>query len=391
MKRAGAVIVAGGSGSRMGRPKQFLELAGKPVVLWTLEAFRAAASVGEIVVVLNEDDFAERAKALEGPKTRFAKAGATRMGSVRSGLAALSTDLPLVAIHDGARPLIEPGVIEACLDAAGEHGASVPAVPVKDTLKEVESGTREVASTPERARYWAAQTPQCYRRDVLDAALEKFADDQDATDESQLVDRLGRKVHVVESSYENFKVTTPEDLTLAEAILRARTAPSRGDGAIRAPVARVGMGYDIHKLVAGRPLMLGGIEIPHDKGLLGHSDGDAVLHAVCDALLGAAGLGEIGIAFPPDDPKFKGIDSKEILAHTLAKLDARGMQALNVDVTLVAQEPKIKPHYAAIRSSLAKRLGLPEDRVNFKAKSHEELGPIGQGLAIACYAVATVV
>ncbi len=230
--------------------------------------------------------------------------------------------------------------------------------------------------------HWNAQTPQTYRYEVLKEALEKFASDADATDESQLVERCGGEVTVVVSSYENFKITTPEDLVMAEAILVSRAG---GRGA-----TRVGFGYDIHRLVAGRPLILAGQTIPHGKGLLGHSDGDAVLHACCDAVLGALGLGEIGIAFPPSDPKFKGLDSRQIVTHTLGLVEKAGGSIVHLDATLIAEEPKLKPHYGELSESLQKLFSLPEGRMSLKAKSNEGLGEIGKGEAIACYAVATV-
>jgi 2-C-methyl-D-erythritol 4-phosphate cytidylyltransferase/2-C-methyl-D-erythritol 2,4-cyclodiphosphate synthase len=186
---------------------------------------------------------------------------------------------------------------------------------------------------------------------------------------------------VVASSYENFKITTPEDLIMAEAILDARAGGRE---------TTVGFGYDIHRLVEGRELWLAGVKLPHAKGLLGHSDGDAVLHASCDAVLGALGLGEIGIAFPPSDPKFKGLDSKTIVAHTLSKAAQAGAELVHLDATLIAEEPKLKPHYEAMKASLAALFGLPPARVSLKAKSREGLGAVGRGEAIECHAVATV-
>jgi 2-C-methyl-D-erythritol 2,4-cyclodiphosphate synthase len=295
----------------------------------------------------------------------------------------LKAGLDVVAVHDGARSLVTPEIVRATLEKAALSGAAVAAVPVKDTLKKVSKGTETVAATPDRAEHWAAQTPQTYKVSVLADALERFKDDADATDESQLVEKNGVKVAVVPSSYENFKITTPEDLVMAEAILSKRNGTATA-------LPRTGFGFDIHRLEAGRELWLAGVKLPHSKGLLGHSDGDAVLHAACDAVLGALGLGEIGIAFPPSDPKFKGLASKEIVAHTLGKVREAGARIVHLDATLIAEEPKLKPHYAPMKSSLAALFGLPESRVSLKAKSHEGLGEIGRGEAIACHAVATV-
>lgn len=380
--RAAAIIVSGGSGSRMGRPKQFLPLAGSTVAELSLGCFVGMAEVESVVLVLGADSFKEHGARLSGGKVKVVVAGQTRMGSVRNGFAALPKGVEVVAVHDGARSMITPEIVRATFAEAVRSGAAVAAVPVKDTLKVVEKGGRIVSETPERARFWAAQTPQTYRYSILKEALEKFAGDADATDESQLVERCGHKVSVVESSYENFKITTPEDITMAGAIIEAREGGRRE--------SRTGFGYDIHKLVEGRELWLAGIKLPHTKGLLGHSDGDAVLHASCDAVLGALGLGEIGIAFPPTDPKFKGLASKDIVANTLEKVAAFGGEIVHLDATLIAEEPKLKPHYEKLKASLAALFKLPESRVSLKAKSNEGLDAIGRGEAIACHAVATV-
>jgi 2-C-methyl-D-erythritol 4-phosphate cytidylyltransferase/2-C-methyl-D-erythritol 2,4-cyclodiphosphate synthase len=331
---------------------------------------------------LGEDSYKEHGARLTGGKVKVILAGPTRMGSVRNGFAALPQGVEVVAVHDGARSMITPEIVRATIAEAVKSGAAVAAVPVKDTLKIVEKGKGIVSETPDRARFWAAQTPQTYRYSVLKEALEKFKDDSGATDESQLVERCGRTVSVVESTYENFKITTPEDITMASAIIETREGGRRD--------SRTGFGYDIHKLVEGRELWLAGVKLPHSKGLLGHSDGDAVLHACCDAILGALGLGEIGIAFPPTDPKFKGLASKDIVANTLEKVAAFGGEIIHLDATLIAEEPKLKPHYEKLKASLAALFRLPESRVSLKAKSNEGLDAIGRGEAIACHAVATV-
>lgn len=378
--RVGAVIVAAGSGSRMGRPKQFLPLAGRPVCEWALKAFLDCPEVAMVALVMSPENVAEHGARLASARVKVVEGGATRMGSVHNGFKALPEGLDVVAVHDGARPLVTPEVIRATVAEALRSGAAVAAVPAKDTLKRAGPGG-VVAETPDRAAFWQAQTPQTYRRAVLEEALRRFAGEADATDESQLVERAGHKVTLVAASYENIKITTPEDLVTAHALLAARGA---------AAAHRTGFGYDIHRLVPGRPLVLAGLAIPHSKGLLGHSDGDAVLHAACDAVLGAMGEGEIGIAFPPSDPRFKDLDSRRIVEHVLAKAAARGAAIEHLDVTLVAEEPKLKPHYEAMNASLAAVFGLPRSRVNLKAKSNEGLDAVGRGEAIACHAVATV-
>jgi 2-C-methyl-D-erythritol 4-phosphate cytidylyltransferase/2-C-methyl-D-erythritol 2,4-cyclodiphosphate synthase len=380
--RAGAIIVAGGSGSRMGRPKQFLPLAGATVAEWSLRCFAGMPDVEAVVLVLGEDSLKEHGARLSGGKVKVVAAGPTRMGSVRNGFAALPPGLDVVAVHDGARSLVTPEIVRATIAEAARSGAAVAAVPVKDTLKRVPKGSSAVAETPDRAEHWAAQTPQSYRYPVLKEALERFSDDTASTDESQLVERCGRAVAVVPSSYENFKITTPEDMVMAEAILDSRAGGPR--------LSKTGFGFDIHRLVSGRELWLAGVRLPHGKGLLGHSDGDAVLHAACDAVLGALGLGEIGIAFPPSDPRFKGLASKEIVAHVLGKVAEAGGEIVHLDCTLIAEEPKLKPHYEPMKSSLAALFRLPASRVSLKAKSHEGLDAIGRGEAISCHAVATV-
>lgn len=369
-----AVIVAGGSGSRMGRPKQMLPLGGKPVLVRTVEAFLQTPEIKEIVVVTPSENRAELQKRFPG--IVFADPGKTRLLSVKNGFLKTSAASQLVAVHDGARPLVEPAHISACLQAARQYGAAVLAVPVKDTVKVCEGGF--VQNTLDRAVLWAAQTPQCYRRPVLAEALEKFGQEEGATDESQLVEKLGIKVRVVPSSYKNNKITTPEDLIFAEALLE------------NSVIYRTGFGFDLHRLDPGRKLFIGGAEIPHTKGFLGHSDGDLVLHALCDAVLGALCAGEIGILFPPTDESIKGISSVKIVKKVLEIVRSHHAQIEHIDATIITQEPKIKPHYETVRKSLAEVFEMPLENVSFKSKSHEHVGEIGRGEAAMCHAVATL-
>lgn len=369
-----AVIVAGGSGSRMGRPKQMLPLGGKPVLVRTVEAFLQTPEVKEIVVVTPSENRAELQKRFPG--IVFADPGKTRLLSVKNGFLKTSAASQLVAVHDGARPLVEPAHISACLQAARQYGAAVLAVPVKDTVKVCEGGF--VQNTLDRAVLWAAQTPQCYRRPVLAEALEKFGQEEGATDESQLVEKLGIKVRVVPSSYKNNKITTPEDLIFAEALLE------------NSVIYRTGFGFDLHRLEPGRKLFIGGAEIPHTKGFVGHSDGDLVLHALCDAVLGALCAGEIGILFPPTDESIKGISSVKIVKKVLEIVRTHHAQIEHIDATIITQEPKIKPHYETVRKSLAEVFEMPLENVSFKSKSHEHVGEIGRGEAAMCHAVATL-
>lgn len=369
-----AVIVAGGSGSRMGRPKQMLPLGAKPVLVRTVEAFLQTPEIKEIVVVTPPENRAELQKRFPG--IVFADPGKTRLLSVKNGFLKTSAASQLVAVHDGARPLVESAHISACLQAARQYGAAVLAVPVKDTVKVCEGGF--VQNTLDRAVLWAAQTPQCYRRQVLAEALEKFGQEEGATDESQLVEKLGIKVRVVPSSYKNNKITTPEDLIFAEALLE------------NSVIYRTGFGFDLHRLEPGRKLFIGGAEIPHTKGFLGHSDGDLVLHALCDAVLGALCAGEIGILFPPTDESIKGISSVKIVKKVLEIVRSHHAQIEHIDATIITQEPKIKPHYETVRKSLAEVFEMPLENVSFKSKSHEHVGEIGRGEAAMCHAVATL-
>jgi 2-C-methyl-D-erythritol 4-phosphate cytidylyltransferase/2-C-methyl-D-erythritol 2,4-cyclodiphosphate synthase len=377
-----AIIVAGGSGSRMGKPKQFLPLAGKTVVEWSLQAFLSVPEIERVILVTAAENIREHGQRLAGPRVKLVESGPTRMNSVRNGFREVSEDAEVVAVHDGARSLVTPEIIRAVLEEAFDSGAAVPAVQVKDTLKKVTNKQMWISDTPGRSAYWAAQTPQCYRREVLSEALNRFPDARTATDESQLVEKCGQKVRVVPSSYENLKITTPEDLVMAEALLEQRQGGRRR--------IAVGFGWDIHRLVEGRELWLAGVKLAGKKGLLGHSDADVVLHAAADAVLGSFAGGEIGMLFPPDEPKWKDMASKDIVAEVMKRLQSSGGSVSNLDVTIVAEEPKMKPHYKAFRASVAEAFGVPVERVSVKAKSHEGLGDIGRGEAIACHAVATV-
>ncbi|MDD2773612.1 MAG: 2-C-methyl-D-erythritol 4-phosphate cytidylyltransferase [Elusimicrobiales bacterium] len=375
-----AVIAAGGSGVRMGGPKQFLPLAGRPLLFHSVSLFLAMPEFSDVIVVTARENFAALEKEFGG-KVKLAPAGATRLESVRNGFA-LARRNPVIAVHDGARPLVTAQLAREVCAAALKTGAAVAAVAVKDTIKSSADGLT-VSATPERAKLWAAQTPQCYRREALEELLSRFPNAGDVSDESQLAEHAGMPVALVPSFYGNIKITTPEDLVLAEALMDTERK-SAG-----VPAQRVGFGYDLHRMVEGRPLILGGVHIPHNKGLLGHSDGDVALHAVCDAALGAVAAGEIGVYFPPTNLTIMGISSKVIAEKTLEVLAGRGAELAQMDVTVIAEEPKLMPHYQAVRESLSEIFRLPLDCVSFKAKSAEGLGPIGKGEAMECHAVVT--
>jgi 2-C-methyl-D-erythritol 4-phosphate cytidylyltransferase/2-C-methyl-D-erythritol 2,4-cyclodiphosphate synthase len=303
--------------------------------------------------------------------------GATRAASVRAGLAALATQgarpQDWVLVHDAARCLVEPAwidrLIDACLDDAV---GGLLALPLADTLKQADGNARSSATVDRRGK-WLAQTPQMFRLGMLLDALDRAGDA--VTDEASAVEALGQAPRLVSGDADNFKLTWPEDFARAERVLAARRGESM-------TTMRIGEGWDVHALVAGRPLVLGGVTVPHDKGLDGHSDADALAHAITDALLGAAGLGDIGRHFPDTDPRFKGADSMVLLAEAARRVREAGYRIGNVDSTVIAQAPKLAPHIPAMRARLAEVLGVAVDQVNVKAKTAEKMGPVGEVKAI---------
>ena len=384
-RHSAAIILAGGRGKRMGGEKQYLELAGKPMLEWSAEAFSGLGGFDELVVVLTPESLARHGGEWEARGFKTAQAGDTRIASLRNGFKELSRAVEFVAVHDGARPLVSSRIVAETLNRAAKTGAAVPGVPLKDTVKRLSADGAYFEETLERSRLMAVQTPQCYRKETLALALKTAGTGKDYSDESQVLEKLGIRPAVVLSDYRNIKVTTPEDLIIAEAFMKEKTS-------VKAVVQRTrfGFGYDIHRLVEGRPLILGGVKIDHPKGMLGHSDGDAVLHAICDALLGSIAAGEIGIYFPPTDLTIMGLSSSTIAEKVLEILKEKKATIVNIDATILAEEPKLKPHYENIRKSVARILKLDLDNVSIKAKSREGLGDIGHGEAIVCYAVASV-
>ena len=371
-----AVVVAGGQGRRFGgaRPKQLAPLAGRPVLTHALAAFERS-SVAEIVLVLPGDWREEIEREAVRPfgfrKVRTVPGGETRAASTRLGFAASTGDL--VLIHDGVRPFVTPGLIAAVAEAAAEEGAALAAVPVRDTLKEVAEG--RVRRTLDRAGLWQAQTPQGFRREILARALAGV--DHAATDDAALLEPLGLAAAVVQGSALNLKITTPEDLALAEALLAAGPF-------------RTGHGYDFHRLVPGRPLWLGGLKIPFEAGLLGHSDADVLAHALADALLGAAGLGDIGGHFPDQDPRWAGLSGARLLAETMAKVRAAGWELVNADLTFIGERPKIAPYRSAMLAVLSEALKVSAGQLNVKATTTEGLEATGRGEALAAWATASL-
>jgi len=412
-----AIIAAGGRGQRFGgqQLKQLLEVGGRPILERSVNAFLSHPAVHEIVVALPAslvehppDYLRQTAKPVH-----LVGGGVRRQDSVANAFRAASLSSDVIVIHDAARPFASADLITRTIAAAAESGAALAAVASRDTVKRAsgpaEAGHyRTVAETLARETIFLAQTPQAFRRDVLQAALALGErDGLDATDEAALAERAGHRVQLVDGEASNIKITTPGDLAIAEAIaaqlrnedrgLRKDESPDDQQSAIRNPhsalptrTGRAGIGYDLHRLVEGRPLILGGIAIPAARGALGHSDADVVCHAVTDAILGAACLGDIGRHFPDSDPRWKGASSLDLLSRAVALVAAEGLEVGNVDVTVVLESPKIKDHVDAMRAAVARAIGIDAARVSIKGKTNEGVDAVGRGEAIAAHAVALI-
>jgi 2-C-methyl-D-erythritol 4-phosphate cytidylyltransferase/2-C-methyl-D-erythritol 2,4-cyclodiphosphate synthase len=343
----------------------------------SIAVFADHARVSEVIVVLPPEIAATAAAPLSATgAVQIAPGGARRQDSVANGFERISRQAEVVLVHDAARPFVTAALIDRTIDAAASHGAAVPALPAHDTVKRAHNGV--VVETLPRDAVFLAQTPQGFRRDVLAKAIAMGRSGIVATDEAMLAERAGHPVHLIEGDPENTKITTSADLDAA----RRRVAPAR--------TGRAGVGYDLHRLIGGRPLVLGGVIIPFDRGLAGHSDADAVCHAVIDAVLGAAGAGDIGGHFPDTDPKWKDASSIDLLRRAAEILREHGLQVGNVDATVVAERPKLAPHVDAMRANIARALGIEPARVSIKAKTNEGVDAIGRGEAIAVHAVALV-
>ena len=379
--RVTAVLVAAGSSTRMGFDKLSFDLGGETVLERSVRAFDECPEVDELVLVTGASgENAERAAARCKKPVQLVRGGATRAESARNGVAAAHGTL--VAVHDAARPFVSGEVIAAVLKAAARCGAAAPAVPVKDTIKQAKGGSGKtvpvgcmVEDTPDRSTLYAVQTPQCFDRAAYLAALDELDEARArlVTDDCSLFELTGRPVELVQGDYANIKITTREDLPRAE------------NGGKK---MRIGHGYDVHRLVEGRKLILGGVEVPYEKGLLGHSDADVLAHAVMDAVLGAAALGDIGKLFPDTDAAYAGISSILLLERVAERLREAGYAVVNLDATVLAQAPKLAPYRERMRENLARALSLDASRVSVKATTEEGLGFTGEGLGIAAHAVA---
>ncbi len=380
----GAVIVAAGSGSRLPGhiPKPFLPLGGGTVLDRTLAAFEQSPIVDQIAVVVSTVHRADLLARPCGKVVSVVAGGDQRRTSVAAGLNVLP-DVSWVVVHDGVRPFVSQGLIERVLDAAQRYGAATAALPVSDTLKNVAED--RVQRTVDRAGLYAVQTPQAFRAALLRDAHRRVPETEPVTDDAELIERLGEPVAVVPGEPANIKITTPADLELARLYDAARRDAVGTDVA-----ARIGVGYDVHRLVPDRALVLGGVTIPHPRGLMGHSDADALAHAITDAVLGAAGQRDIGHYFPPDDPAFRGADSLALLRSVAERLRAEGWVVVNVDAVVLAEAPRLAPFVEAMKERLAGALGVHSGQVGIKATTTEGLGPIGRGDGIAAQAVALV-
>jgi 2-C-methyl-D-erythritol 4-phosphate cytidylyltransferase/2-C-methyl-D-erythritol 2,4-cyclodiphosphate synthase len=376
-----AIIAAGGRGLRFGgaEPKQLLLLRGEPILKRSVDAYLNCDLVSDIVVALPAD-LARRPLAYLQHRSKpvtIVDGGERRRDSVANGFACASEHADIIVIHDAARPLVTDAVIRRTITAAAESGAAIAAQRARDTVKRIGDGGTITATLP-RDEIYLAQTPQAFRAAVLRDALRLGSD---ATDEAMLAEQAGYVVRVVEGDPRNLKITTPDDLAMAEHLV-AGSAP--------APALRIGNGYDLHRLVTGRPLILGGVRIPFDKGLEAHSDGDVICHAVTDAVLGAAGAGDIGRHFPDTDAAWKNADSIELLRRAAAIVTDAGYSIVNVDVVVIAQKPKLAPHVGAICGNVAGALGCDPSQISVKGKTNEGVDSMGAGESIAVHAVALV-
>lgn len=380
-----AIIAAAGAGRRLGaaRPKQLIDIGGGSMLHHSVRAFHEHPRIDEIVVVLPKG--ATTALALYRneerpyPELRTALGGERRQDSVANGFDLVRPDADVVLVHDAARPFVTADLIDRTIDAAMKHGAAIAALQSRDTVKRVDaSGT--IAGTLPRESIYLAQTPQGFRRDVLAKAIAAGRSGVEVTDEAALAERAGYKVHVVAGDPGNVKITTEEDLAAARARTAAAAKPAR--------TGRAGTGYDLHRLVEGRPLVIGGVVVPSEKGPLGHSDGDVACHAATDAILGAVGLGDIGWHFPDSDPRWKDASSLALLRETARMVREAGYEVGNVDITVILERPKIKDAIEQMRAHVAAALDVDPSRISIKGKTNEGVDAVGRGEAIAAHAVA---
>lgn len=376
------IVAAAGRGKRFGGPenKVFAPLAGKTVLHWSVAALCPAADA--LVIVAAAEDLSRVRDIAAACEREYVvvEGGVERYESVRNALEALPAETDLVAVHDGARPLASHSLVAAVIEAARRYGAALPAIPVGDTVKRSDSGD-ETRETVDRRHLYGVQTPQVFRRELLVEAYRSASEAGYAgTDDASYVERLGHPVRLVPGEKRNLKITLAEDLEMAEALMAGGAA------------VRTGFGYDVHRLVPGRPLVLGGVPLEHPAGLGldGHSDADVLLHAIADALLGAAALGDIGQHFSNTDARYRGVSSLSLLEEVAGMLRAAGWEPVNVDGMLLAERPKIRPHVEEMRARIAAAIGIAPGAVSVKATTNEGLGFEGREEGMAAHAVAAV-
>ena len=383
-----AIIPGGGSGRRMegAVPKQYIPLDDTPILIHTLKIFQESSYIDEIFLVVPPDDVSAVRAMLDGEYhlskvSRVLAGGRERQDSVRNGLQEVGDKHDIVVIHDAVRPFITGELIRLAVEGAIAVGAVAVGVKAKDTVKQV-GGDDLVTETITRDSLWLVQTPQAFQRQVIKKAYEKaYEDNFTGTDDAVLVERIGIPVKMIQGSSDNIKITTQDDLLIGEALIKKK-------GAERS--MRTGIGYDSHRLVDNRPLILGGVTIPHGKGLLGHSDADVLLHAIVDALIGAIGACDIGTHFPDTDPAYKDISSLTLLDRVAALARERGFSINNLDVTVLMEEPRMREYVEGMVLNISRVLAIPPEQVNIKAKTNEGMGFVGRKEGIAAFAVVTV-
>ena len=405
--KTAVIIPAAGSGRRMGGgiPKQYGRLGGMSILARTVKAFADVKEIHQITIVTNED-YIDRCRAelrelgLMAKVSEILPGGQERQDSIYKAILRLPEDVGLVLVHDGVRPFVTGELIRRTIEEAKAHGAAVAAVPVKDTIKMV--GDNLFTKTLDRRSLYSVQTPQGFHKDLLVRAYdEAYQKNYYGTDDAFLVEKTGEKVYVVKGDYNNIKITTMEDIVFGEAIIGGKMESSNRiqsnsleglemefgkKNHSREPEIRIGTGYDVHKLEHGRKLILGGVKIPFERGLLGHSDADVLIHAIMDALLGAAALGDIGLHFPDTEESYRGISSLVLLKRVGELIEEKGFEIGNIDSTVVSQRPKISPYIKEMILRISEVLGIEESRLNIKGTTTEKLGFCGREEGIAAQA-----
>ena len=385
-----AIIAAAGRGTRLGAgtPKQLLEIGGRTILQRSFAVVESHELINEIVVALPAYLASSPPAYLASSRkrVRIVDGGDRRQDSVARAFAETSSQADVIVIHDAARPFASPDLFTQVIEAAAKGGAAITALAVHDTVKEaaVAPGVRVVARTLPRESVYLAQTPQAFTRTVLQEAIRVGTlSIGAATDEASLAEQAGQPVRIVDGDQTNIKITTEHDLEMSNAMVGMRDA-----GSGMSAVMRIGIGYDLHRLEAGKPLIIGGVQIPHNAGLAGHSDADVLCHAITDAILGGAAAGDIGQHFPDTDPRWRNANSLELLTTAVGIVRAAGCRIVNVDAVIIAERPKLLPHVPAMRANLAQAMGVGVAAVSVKGKTNEKVDALGRNEAIAVHAIA---